>query len=346
MARDFATVNLALWGDDDFLDLTVDEQLLFLTLWTSPSLSYCGSGDWHPGRIAAMAKGWTRQRVEHAAAGLSRALFLLVDADTDEYLLRSWIKHDGLWRSPVMVVSMANARAELASRSLRGVVVHEVLKLHNANPELKHWSKPAVASMLDQNAVDPADLEPFSPTSDPSSIPSPNPPANPCPNPPAKGQATPSLNPSPNPPSTPTPTPHLTPSPLGELELFDDSTLVADATPKAEKSKRGTRLPEDWVPSRTAGNQKAEAGHSNEFLSDQLERFRNHWIAKSGADAVKLDWDRTWQNWLKKAGDFAQREQRNTYNRPKTGATTTDVDWQRWSARLGGGEQQTQKEIA
>ena len=193
--KDHARVNLALWGDDDFLDLTVDEQLLYLSLWTSPGLSYCGAGEWHSGRIANLAADWTRDRIERAAAGLSRNLFLIVDADTDEYLLRSWIKHDGLWRMPNMAVSVANARAELSSRMLRGVVVHEVRRLRDMHPESSSWKRDAVVSMLDQRSVDPAALDPFNPTS--------NPQADPCSNP----QSDPSDTATPNPQSGPSPTP-------------------------------------------------------------------------------------------------------------------------------------------
>ncbi|CQD25355.1 hypothetical protein BN970_07157 [Mycolicibacterium conceptionense] len=127
--KDHSEINLAIWGDDDWLDLTPPAQHLYFVLWTSPQLSYCGAGEWHPGRIAAMSKGWTAQSVEAAAAEISRELFLIIDTNTEEFLLRSWIKHDGLWRKPNMAVSMANARAALASRTLRGVVVHEVQKI-------------------------------------------------------------------------------------------------------------------------------------------------------------------------------------------------------------------------
>lgn len=28
--------------------------------------------------------------------------------------------------------------------------------------------------------------------------------------------------------------------------------------------------------------------------------FRNYWVAKSGRDAAKLDWEATWHNWVLK----------------------------------------------
>ena len=96
MPRDHARTKVDIWGDDDWLDLTVDAQMLYFTLYTSAGLSLCGSGDWHPGKLCNRASDWTLDRITHAAAELSRELFLLIDPETDEHLIRSWIKHDGL----------------------------------------------------------------------------------------------------------------------------------------------------------------------------------------------------------------------------------------------------------
>lgn len=207
--KDHAEINLAIWGDDDWLDLSPRAQHLYFVLWTSPQLSYCGAGEWHAGRIAAMAQGWTAESVEAAAAELSRHLFLIIDTDTEEFLLRSWIKHDALWKKPNMAVSMANARAALASRKLRGVVVHEVTKIKARNiadaktdsevVESAGWQRDAVKELLSQKAVDPAELEPFTPR--------PTPPLTPNPTPGLTVSGGDGVNPPSNPGPTPTPAP-------------------------------------------------------------------------------------------------------------------------------------------
>ena len=211
--KDHARINLDIWGDDDWLDLTPRAQHLYFVLWTSPQLSYCGTGDWHPGKIASKANGWTVAAVEAAAAELSERLFLIIDTDTGEFLLRSWAKHDGLWRTPNMAVSMANARAELASRPLRGVVVFEALKLKDREPDSSSWTRDAVAKMLEQKPIDPASLPPFNPAPNPGANPSPNPAPNPSPNPGANGYANPGANPPANPTANPWPNPSPNPSP-------------------------------------------------------------------------------------------------------------------------------------
>lgn len=211
--KDHAEINLDIWGDDDWLDLTPQAQHLYFVLWTSPQLTYCGTGAWHAGRIAAVAKGWTPAAVEAAAAELSAELFLVIDTMTEEFILRSWIKHDGIWKKPNMAVSMANARAALASRTLRGVVVHEVAKVKARNiaeaktdPEVVvsgGWQRDAVKNLLAQKAVDPASLPPFTPTLTPD----PTPPLTPDPTPRLTVTNGVGVNPPPNPGPTPAPSP-------------------------------------------------------------------------------------------------------------------------------------------
>lgn len=65
------------------------------------------------------------------------------------------------------------------------------------------------------------------------------------------------------------------------------------------KSKRGTRLaddfepPEDWIvwAMKKRGWDRAEA-------FDECECFIRYWQAKPGREAMKLDWPKTWQNWV------------------------------------------------
>lgn len=251
--KDHAEINLAIWGDDDWLDLTPPAQHLYFVLWTSPQLSYCGSGEWHPGRIAAMSKTWTPESVEVAAVELSRELFLLIDTDTEEFLLRSWIKHDALWKKPNMAVSMANARAALASRKLRGVIVHEVQKIKarnladaKASDEVTvsgGWQRDAVKDLLAQKAVDPATLDPFTPTLTPSPTPTPTPTPTPGLTPGLTVSPGVGVNPPPNPGPTPTPAP-LTPTTKGGY-VSTEGHLGADGlpSPHCQSHPNGTERP-------------------------------------------------------------------------------------------------------
>lgn len=61
--------------------------------------------------------------------------------------------------------------------------------------------------------------------------------------------------------------------------------------------KRGTRLTPDWRPSDEDRRWTLER-LDQATAAVELEKFRNHWIAKTGKDATKLDWARTWRNWV------------------------------------------------
>ena len=213
--KTYAPINIDIWGDDDYLDLSPLAQHLYFVLWTDPQLSYCGAGTWDPAKIAAKSAGWTVDGVETAGAELSAAQFLIVDTAVAEHLLRSWIKHDGIWRKPNMAVSMASARAALASRTLRGVIVHEVTKLRDRNPELSSWTRDTVATMLTQKAIDPAGLTPFTPTTK-LLTPSPTPTATPAITPGVTPALTVNRGVGVNPTADPAPTPTPSPTPTSK----------------------------------------------------------------------------------------------------------------------------------
>lgn len=158
MAREYAQLRIDIWGDDDFRKLDGDAVLLYLMLLSSPSLSYCGVADWRPGRIAVLVNNWTADTVHRAAAQLVRGRYIVIDHDTEEVLVRSFVKHDGLMKNPKTAVSMTIAFAGTASSVLRGVTVHELLKLRRNQPELKGWGAQKVQDVLSRNAIDPVDL--------------------------------------------------------------------------------------------------------------------------------------------------------------------------------------------
>jgi hypothetical protein len=71
--------------------------------------------------------------------------------------------------------------------------------------------------------------------------------------------------------------------------------------------KRGTRIPDQFVVTpemREWASENAPLVNVNRATT----LFVNYWRAKTGKDATKLDWERTWQNWLlKDQGDEERR---------------------------------------
>lgn len=181
MAREYAQIKTNIWIDDDFLDLGPGAQHLYLLLCSQMKLSFCGALEWHPGRLAQLAAGWTVDDVKEAAMELSERLYIVIDTETDEMLVRSFIRNDGLLGSPNIAKAMFRAFSEVSSRTLRGVLVHELNRLFEENPALKGWG--VCSELLSKRSVDPSDLPPFNPSRNPSVNPSPVGPGNPSPDP-------------------------------------------------------------------------------------------------------------------------------------------------------------------
>jgi hypothetical protein len=176
MARDHARIRLDIWADDDFRELPGLAQWLYLHLLTSPALSFCGVTDWRPARIAARTAELTAHDVEVFAGALEEGLYVVVDRDSEEVLIRSFIKHDGLMKSPNMAKAMATAHAGTASAVLRAVVVGQLIRLEENDPGLKGWQH--VPGLLRKRSMTPEEAIatlPPNPSVKPSTIPSVNP---------------------------------------------------------------------------------------------------------------------------------------------------------------------------
>lgn len=76
--------------------------------------------------------------------------------------------------------------------------------------------------------------------------------------------------------------------------LFSDP--VPDPVPEPER-RNGTRLPADWaIPEGWTG--WANSNYPGVDVEIEARKFANYWQSKTGRDATKLDWQKTWQNWV------------------------------------------------
>ena len=289
MPRDHARINLAIWNDDDFLDLPPLAQHLYLVLWTHPDLSYAGVVDWRPARLAQRSHGWTTEDVILAGKCLEARLFTVIDEETEECLIRSWVRWDGLLKQPIMAVSFAIARAAVSSRDIRGVIVYEARKLHKIEPKLPGWAKPQVQELLSKEPIDPRaralPKDPLTPGLTPTLTPDLTPSAT--------VKAGVGVNPSPN----PSPTPSPSPSPKERCTTTADAPADAGA-----KTRRGTRISEPFV----VTDEMVEWAKTNApglDLDRVTAKFIDYWAAIPGAKGVKLDWTATWRNWLRREAE-------------------------------------------
>lgn len=98
-----------------------------------------------------------------------------------------------------------------------------------------------------------------------------------------------------------------------EAEEIITAAFELGALSVAQKPKRGTRfngpikVPHDW--SEWA---KDTLIITQEQINTQYASFSDYWQAKAGKDAVKLDWQKTWQVWLRK--NFKERSGGTLFN--------------------------------
>lgn len=62
--------------------------------------------------------------------------------------------------------------------------------------------------------------------------------------------------------------------------------------------KRGCVIPDDWMPDFEFSD---KVGLSRPMAVIEADKFRDYWIAATGAKARKKDWQATWRNWCRNA---------------------------------------------
>ena len=91
-----------------------------------------------------------------------------------------------------------------------------------------------------------------------------------------------------------------------------------EATPsKRSAGQRGTRLPTDWtLPDEWRDWAIEQKRWEPSAVADEAAGFADYWQSLSGARAAKLDWRKTWQNWVRNSrrpeGDYRPQEKRRT----------------------------------
>ncbi len=148
MAREYARVKVTIWADPDFRTLSPGAQHLYFLLLTSASLNLAGVADWRPGRLAQMSSGWTVNAVKKAGAELEARRYIVIDEASEEVLVRSFVRHDGVLKSPNIAASMVKDYASIGSVEIMRVVAEEVRRAASEDPTLK--GLPSVRELLSE----------------------------------------------------------------------------------------------------------------------------------------------------------------------------------------------------
>lgn len=129
MARSYATVLTRVWSDDDWTSLDPTSQWAYIALLSQPNLNRAGVLPLTLTRWTRWAHGLTVADVEKLLQTLEDRRYVLVDRDTDEVLVRSFIRNDETWKQPkVWPGTVEDCRAVVSPR-IRTALLAEVGRL-------------------------------------------------------------------------------------------------------------------------------------------------------------------------------------------------------------------------
>lgn len=139
MARKYAQIQVSIWSDEDFKALDPLYQHMYFVLLSQPRMNLCGVIDFIPARIAQTSYDLTRAQVEERVAHLDKKRYIVVDTDTSELLIRTFIRNDGLMKMPNVATGMASDYGEVMSAKLRTAIEKELARVYADDPDLKGW---------------------------------------------------------------------------------------------------------------------------------------------------------------------------------------------------------------
>jgi hypothetical protein len=296
MARGHGRILTSIWEDEDFLALGEPEQRLYLFLISQPNLNHAGLLDLTLRRWARKASGLTVAELENRIAELAKARFIVVDDGTEELLIRSFVRNDGVWRMPKVMGAMVSGALEISSPVLRRALLDEMdrVPLGDLNNEPTKLRNGTAGPSIRRQIADCIETlrKAF---------------GNPTPDPTQGGSATPSVTPSATPsvtpdegdqePSTrghagaqvhaaPAPAPSPTPAPEQrgaaeaddepELVLVEDSDFVgaAEAAPVVAEAVTAQTIVGEWIERCTKRPPGQTIGQTSKQIKKLLEEDR------------------------------------------------------------------------
>ena len=281
------------WGDRDFKTLTATEQLLYVKLISQSDISLAGVLTLAPVRWATQTAGMDVEDVNRDLAGLARRNYVLIDADTQEILVRSYVRNDLGWKSPRTMIGIANAIGRILSPRLRVAIARELGRLDTdalsstVNEKTGRSTREVVESIIGDVLADT--------------------PSNTLPDTPSDGVSdTPSDTPSDGVSAVRTLNDNCNNSGSDSDSDSDKSNRwspVADAPAPKSRKKPSTPLPVGWTPS------NANVTYADEHDIDwqhEAAQFQAHHLAR---DSRFANWDQAFRTWLGNADKWRRSEE-------------------------------------
>lgn len=153
MGRSYAPLMTTIWSDEDFVSLSPEAQRTYLLALSQPNITYCGIVPFTARRWARMAAGTTPEDIDQAVKELEAAGFVVLDEDTEELWVRSFVRHNGVLSQPQLTKAMVRSFDDILSATLRDRFLTE---LPSDLPKAAQGLAEAQAEAIGQGAGDPA----------------------------------------------------------------------------------------------------------------------------------------------------------------------------------------------
>lgn len=129
MARTHGKLFCSIWNDRDFRGLDRVTQGMYMFLLSQDRLDYAGVLSITMRNWASTAEGLTVGEVEDTLEVLEKHRFIVMDRDTEELMVRTFVRRDELWRQPKMMLAVVSAAKKIQSPRLRLALLAELDRL-------------------------------------------------------------------------------------------------------------------------------------------------------------------------------------------------------------------------
>lgn len=167
MAREHARLLTRIWSDEDWRARSMAAQWLYKLLLSQATINNAGVLPLQPSKWSRGAADVTLPVVEAALEELAAARFVVVDRDTEEVLVRSFVRNDGVAKIPNVLKSALRQAEQIESPKLRTALAAELRRL----TATAAWR---TAEALDPQPVDDRPQGPVNPSPNGSGDGSPN----------------------------------------------------------------------------------------------------------------------------------------------------------------------------
>lgn len=125
MPRHHAPLLTSIWNNEDFQQLSPLAQRMYMQILSQKRLSLVGVLPYQPRNLARGCAALTVEDVERDVAELVDNGYVIIDADTQELMVRTILKHDPP-RGSRTIAGMWNAWREVDSEMIRERLIHSM----------------------------------------------------------------------------------------------------------------------------------------------------------------------------------------------------------------------------